>query len=154
MDWYAPIDDVLLHERDRVVTRRRLDPAEPYFRDHFPGRPVLPGVLAIESLVRAGRVLLGAHAEGADRWVLASARAVRFSSFLTPGQWLVCDVKLVKQDDASATIAATAFACDQEACDLAGVEGLPPAVSGRLVLRPARPSPPWNHPVEHASPIA
>lgn len=145
MDWYAPTDDVLLREHNRVVTRRRLDAADPYFRDHFPGRPVLPGVLAIESLVRAGRVLLSAQVEGADRWALGSARAVRFSSFLTPGQWLVCDVKLVKLEEATATIAATGRAWDQAEVDLADVEGLPAAISGRLTLRAGRPSPPWNH---------
>ncbi len=145
MDWYALTDDVLLRERDRVITRHRLDPADPFFRDHFPGRPVLPGVLAIESLVQAGRELLAGHVDGANRWVLGSARAVRFSSFLTPGQWLVCDVKLVKLEGEAATIAAAGRACDQAEVDLVGVDGLPAAVSGRLTLRAAHPSPPWQH---------
>lgn len=144
MDWYAFVDDVLLHEPERVVTRHRLDQSDPFFRDHFPGRPVLPGVLATEALVQASRILLGGHAEGAERWVLGSARAVRFSRFLTPGQWLVCDVKLLAASAEEARVAVAGFVSEDDRCDAAAPDGLPTAVSGRLVLRPARFGAAWN----------
>ncbi len=138
MDWYALIDDILVREPQRVVTRHRLDGADPFFRDHFPGRPVLPGVLAIEALVQAGRVLLESRVDQADRWVLGSARAVRFSSFLRPGQWLVCEVGLANLAGEEATISATGRACDDGDMDLDDLKALPAAVTGRLVLRRAR----------------
>lgn len=135
VDWYALIDDVLLREPDRVVTRHRLDAGDPFFRDHFPGRPVLPGVLATEALVQAGRVLL----EGSPgRWVLGSARAVRFSRFLEPGQWLVADVRLLGATPGEAKLAVSGHASDDGRCDPADLAALPTAVSGRLTLRLAR----------------
>ncbi|UYV12192.1 MAG: hypothetical protein NCW75_12930 [Phycisphaera sp.] len=144
MDWYAFVDDILLHEPERVVTRHRLDQGDPFFRDHFPGRPVLPGVLATEALVQASRILLGDHVEGAARWVLGSARAVRFSKFLTPGQWLVCDVKLLRASAEEAKVAVAGLVADEAECDLGTLGGLPTAISGRLVLRPARIGGAWN----------
>lgn len=148
MDWYAFVDDTLLCEPERVVTRHRLNEADPFFRDHFPGRPVLPGVLATEALVQASRLLLEGHVdehvEGARRWVLGSARAVRFSTFLTPGQWLVCDVKLLGVSAEEAKLAVAGLVCGQGPCDLDALEGLATAVTGRLVLRPARFGAAWN----------
>lgn len=138
VDWYALIDDVVLREPERVVTRHRLDASDPFFRDHFPGRPVLPGVLATEALVQAARLLLEGHAEGAHRWVLGSAKAVRFSRFLTPGQWLVCDVKLLSASPEEAKVAVTGLVDADGRGGKASFEGLPTAVSGRLMLRPAR----------------
>ena len=40
-----------------IVGRRRLDPADPVFRGHFPGAPIYPGVLQIESLGQLGLCL-------------------------------------------------------------------------------------------------
>lgn len=144
MHWYAFVDDILLHEPERVVTRHRLDPSDPFFRDHFPGRPVLPGVLATEALVQASRIVLDGHVEGAGRWVLGSARAVRFSKFLTPGQWLVCDVKLLGVSTEEAKLAVAGHVCEDGECDTEALDSLPAAVSGRLVLRPARFGAAWN----------
>jgi 3-hydroxyacyl-[acyl-carrier-protein] dehydratase len=144
VDWYAFVDDVVLHEPERVVTRHRLDETDPFFRDHFPGRPVLPGVLATEALVQAGRVLLEGHVEGGLRWVLGSAKAVRFSRFLTPGQWLVCDVRLLSATPEEAKLAVAGLVGEGGEIDVAALDGLPTAVSGRLVLRPARFGPAWN----------
>ncbi len=144
MDWYAFVDDVVLREPERVVTRHRLDTTDPFFRDHFPGRPVLPGVLATEALVQAGRLLLKGHVEGAGRWVLGSARAVRFSRFLTPGQWLGCDVRLLSASPEEAKVAVAGLVGDDGEFDIASLDGLPTAVSGRLVLRPARFGAAWN----------
>ena len=146
VDWYAFAHDVLMREPDRVVTRHRLDEQDPFFRDHFPGRPVLPGVLAIEAMLQAGRTLLAQHHEDGGRWVLASSRALRFSRFLSPGQWLVCQVRLLEDEPANATVAASCFALDASesgseidaGSELDAIDGLSTVVSGRLVLRPAR----------------
>jgi|GEM_PF-774950 len=144
MDWYVFVDDVVLREPERIVTRHRLDESDQFFRDHFPGRPVFPGVLATEALVQAGRLLLEGHVEDAKRWVLGSARAVRFSKFLTPGQWLVCDAKLLSVAPEEAKVAVTVLVGPDAECDVAALDGLPTAVSGRLTLRPSRLAAAWN----------
>lgn len=137
-DWYALLDDVLLREPDRVVTVHQLAESDPFFRDHFPGRPVLPGVLATEALLQACREMLAGQVEDGGRWVLDSAKALRFSQFLTPSQWLVCDVKLLDLGDQQAKIAASGYACDERPGSADALDGLSAAVSGRLVLRPIR----------------
>ena len=48
---------------DRVVARKLVTRNEPHFEGHFPGNPVMPGVLIIEALAQAG-ALLAAHAVG------------------------------------------------------------------------------------------
>ena len=52
------IDRVLEREPDRLVATKCVTNAEEYLADHFPGFPVLPGVLMLEALVQAGRILL------------------------------------------------------------------------------------------------
>lgn len=52
------IDRVLLREPDRLVAVKCVTQAEEYLADHFPGFPVLPGVMMLETLVQAGRLLL------------------------------------------------------------------------------------------------
>jgi len=138
VDWYDFAKDIVHREADRVVTRHRLDAEAPYFRDHFPGRPVLPGVLATEALLQAGRVLLSGQFAGGERWVLGSARAIRFSRFLEPGQWMVCDVKLLEASADQARIAAICGVSEGAQIALEAVGDLPQVASGRLVLRPAR----------------
>lgn len=137
-DWYSLVDDVLLLEPERVVTVHRLGEDDPFFRDHFPGRPVLPGVLATEALLQAGRVLLRGRVADGHRWVLGSGRAIRFSRFLEPGQWLVCDVRPMQIDGHEAKLAVSGFACAARPEGPEALEGLAAAVSGRVVLRPVR----------------
>ena len=138
MDWYAFAQDVVHREPQRVVTRHGLTAEAPFFRDHFPGRPVMPGVLVTEAVLQAGRLLLGDRVAGGERWVLGAARAIRFSRFLEPGQWLVCDVSLMESSTDHARVRAACGVSERAEIDLDAIEALPQAASGRFVLRPPR----------------
>ncbi len=81
------VDRVLEVSADRIVTLKQVSRAEEYLQDHFPEFPVLPGVFMIESLVQAGRRLVE-HNGGAPRLVLGSVRAVKYGSFVRPGESL------------------------------------------------------------------
>ena len=87
------IDQVLEHAPDRVVAIKNVTLAEEYLADHFPGFPVLPGVLMLEALVQAARHLLtasdgdagdgdGATAAGNEPLVLAQVRNVRYGNMV------------------------------------------------------------------------
>ena len=80
---FALIDMILEQTPDRVRAVKQVTLAEEYLQDHFPTFQVLPGVFMLEALVQAGRALL--EQRGHPRMVLGSAKAMRYGSFVRPG---------------------------------------------------------------------
>lgn len=118
----------------RIVTVKALSLAEEYLADHFPGFPVLPGVLMIEAMVQSAAWLVRLEQDFTRSIVvLAAARNVRYSSFVSPGRMLRCEVEAISIDDASARFKGSAAVWDAP-----GAGGDPPsrqAVTARLELR-------------------
>ena len=87
---FSLIDRIVELEKGKSITAvKNLTMAEEYLADHFPGFPVMPGVLMLESLVQAGAWLMRATQD--FRWstiLLKEARAVRVNSFVVPGKTL------------------------------------------------------------------
>jgi 3-hydroxyacyl-[acyl-carrier-protein] dehydratase len=80
---------------DRIVARKLVSRNEPHFNGHFPGHPVMPGVLIIEALAQAG-ALLAAETVGFDPskqviYFMAIDKA-RFRKPVIPGDLLVLEV--------------------------------------------------------------
>ena len=75
------IDAVLEQEDDRIVAVKSVSSAEEYLGDHFPGFPVLPGVMMLEAMVQSARKLLNDRAS-ARPWVLAEVRNVRYGNMV------------------------------------------------------------------------
>jgi 3-hydroxyacyl-[acyl-carrier-protein] dehydratase len=80
---------------ERIVARKLVTRNEPYFNGHFPGLPVMPGVLIIEALAQAG-ALLAASVVGFDPekqviYFLGIDKA-RFRKPVVPGDLLVLEV--------------------------------------------------------------
>lgn len=117
------IDRVLERGPDRLVAVKNVSSAEEYLGDHFPGFPVLPGVMMLEALVQAGRLLVAASPESMPL-ILAEVRNVRYGNMVRPGQTLTVEVTLRGQD--------------AQGFDLAGVGSVDGqvAVQGRFRLAP------------------
>lgn len=82
-----------------IKASKRLCADEEYLADHFPGYPVMPGVMMLETLVQAGAWLLRATNTFRDSMiVLKEARNVKYAQFLEPGQTLEIDVKMLKDE--------------------------------------------------------
>lgn len=81
------IDAVLEQTPDRIVAVKNLTSAEEYLQDHFPSFPVMPGVMMIETLVQAARRVI-AERTGSRGYVLGEVRALRYGSFVRPGDSL------------------------------------------------------------------
>ncbi len=77
---------------ERVVAVKALALNEEFFRDHFPGMPVLPGAMILEGFVQAARHCLAALPDGHEQWILREVTNVKFNRFVTPGETLKFEV--------------------------------------------------------------
>lgn len=81
----------------RVVAKKCVTYNEPFFQGHFPGNPVMPGVLICEALAQAGAVaILGLDENKGKTAYFASMDKVKFKKKVVPGDVLMLEVELVK----------------------------------------------------------
>lgn len=81
----------------RVLAYKNVTANEPFFQGHFPGHPVMPGVLVVEALAQAGGVLTqlsnGSTADG-RLFYLVKIDNAKFSKMVVPGDRLDLEVSL------------------------------------------------------------
>jgi 3-hydroxyacyl-[acyl-carrier-protein] dehydratase len=92
------VDEIVeLEPGKRVVGRRELKADEFWFAGHFPGRPVMPGVLTIEAIAQAGAVaVLADEANTGKIPFFAGIDAVRFKRIVEPGDVLTLECEFVR----------------------------------------------------------
>jgi 3-hydroxyacyl-[acyl-carrier-protein] dehydratase len=94
------IDEVLeLEPGKRVVARKSVRADEWYLAGHFPGRPVMPGVLIVEAMAQTGAVAVLSHEENRGKLALfAGIDNVRFKRIVEPGDELElsCELERVR----------------------------------------------------------
>jgi 3-hydroxyacyl-[acyl-carrier-protein] dehydratase len=102
-DPFLWIDEVVNESENRIVARKLISHDLDVFRGHYPGQPVLPGVLLCEAAMQAGAVLIarrGLAASGgaalADGRVPVATRInnVKFKQIVRPGDTLEIEVTL------------------------------------------------------------
>lgn len=87
-----------LEPHKSITALKNLSLAEEYLADHFPGFPVMPGVLMLETLVQAGGWLIRQSEDFAHSTILLKeARAIRYNSFVAPGNTLIVEMMVRKQ---------------------------------------------------------
>ena len=101
---------------DRITALKNVTMNEPFFPGHFPGQPVMPGVLIIEAMAQAGGLLAFASSSGANRGKLIyfmGMDKVRFRKPVIPGDQLIFEAKILKWRSKVAKMAGTAFVDNQ-----------------------------------------
>jgi len=98
---FVLIDRILeLQSGKSLVAAKNLSLAEEYLADHFPGFPVMPGVLMLEALTQAGAWLVREMEDFAHSIViLKQAKTIKYGSFVEPGRQLQLRVELVSHGE-------------------------------------------------------
>jgi len=95
---FVMIDRVLEFKGEEgLVALKNVTINEPYFNGHFPGNPVMPGVLQLEAMAQASGILLLRMVEkGSKSAFFISAEKVKFRKPVRPGDQLIITAKLLK----------------------------------------------------------
>ncbi|HRT09562.1 MAG TPA: bifunctional UDP-3-O-[3-hydroxymyristoyl] N-acetylglucosamine deacetylase/3-hydroxyacyl-ACP dehydratase [Candidatus Paceibacterota bacterium] len=94
---FIMVDRVLKLEGNRIVAVKNVTINEPYFQGHFPGHPIMPGVLQLEAMAQvAGIVMLRRAESGGQIAYFMAAEDVKWRKPVVPGDVLVIEVELTK----------------------------------------------------------
>ena len=94
------IDKIEINEPGKSLTAlKNVTINEPFFQGHFPGQPVMPGVLSLEVLCQAGSFLMLNQVENplSKNMFFTTVESTRFKKPIVPGDQLKIEVQLVKK---------------------------------------------------------
>ncbi len=94
---FLMIDRVIKMEGDELSALKNVSINEPFFQGHYPGNPVMPGVLQIEAMAQAAGVLMLRRISTEGKTALfMSCDKVKFRRAVRPGDQLIINVKMTK----------------------------------------------------------
>ncbi len=112
---FIMVDRVLELERGKTITAlKNVTMGEPFFQGHFPGEPVMPGVLILEGLAQAGAVLAYMSTDSIDGKLVffAGLDNVRFRKVVRPGDQLIFKLELTRQKSKVTKMSGKAYVDD------------------------------------------
>ena len=92
------VDEIVSHEGETLVARRTWRADEDFYKGHYPGAPITPGVILCESVFQTGallmaRLFVGQGSSSAGVPLLAKVSDVRFRNPVYPGETTLIEVK-------------------------------------------------------------
>ena len=93
------VDKIVELTQTKIKATKEISPEEPFFKGHYPGNPIMPGVLICESIFQTGAILLssiiGDVSDGIP--VLTRVSNARFKNVVKPGALLELEAELVEK---------------------------------------------------------
>ncbi|MGA8479063.1 MAG: bifunctional UDP-3-O-[3-hydroxymyristoyl] N-acetylglucosamine deacetylase/3-hydroxyacyl-ACP dehydratase [Chthoniobacterales bacterium] len=103
------VDRILAFEgENKIIGMKSVTINEPYFQGHFPGHPVMPGVLQLEAMAQVASILMSKRTSLSGIGYFMSADEVKFRKPVHPGDTLIIEGELLR---AKATIAKASCRC-------------------------------------------
>lgn len=115
------VDRVLELEDDRIVTLKNVTVNEEFFNGHFPGAPIMPGVLQVEALAQSGAIMImKKNVDDPENtlMVFTGIKSAKFRKSVVPGDQLIMEVNLTNQRRNFITMTGIAKVDDKIVCEL------------------------------------
>jgi 3-hydroxyacyl-[acyl-carrier-protein] dehydratase len=92
------VDEIVTHEGETLVAKRTWRSTEDFYKGHYPGAPITPGVLLSEAVFQAGACLMaklmaGAAGQGGGVPLLSKVSDIRFRQPVYPGDTVLIEVR-------------------------------------------------------------
>lgn len=104
------LDRIKVEEDGKAVGLKMLTMDESFFQGHFPGHPIMPGVLQVEAMFQLCHFLVGKELDpdGTQDIYLRKLSRVKFRKPVSPGDRLIVEAELLRKDETSAEFKTTA----------------------------------------------
>jgi 3-hydroxyacyl-[acyl-carrier-protein] dehydratase len=117
LEYFQMIDRVVAVDQDKLEAEATVPEASTVFEGHFPGHPLVPGVLLVETMAQAGGYLL-LHRMGFGRMpFLAAVKEAKLRSFVGPGAPLSVTASLVHEGSGYAVAKGQITSAGKRICD-------------------------------------
>lgn len=89
------VDKIIERTDKSITTSLKVTGNEDFFKGHFPGNPIMPGVLLQEALFQSGAALMAGR-EGGGLGVVTRVQNAKFKNMVKPGEELIMEVELTE----------------------------------------------------------
>ena len=110
---------VEIEPEKRIVGLKNVTINEPFFQGHFPGHPIMPGVLIVEAMAQVGGMLLMDHFDDPESKVVyfMSLDGVKFRRPVLPGDQLRFEIEMIQFRGRTCRMRGEAFVDGQAVCE-------------------------------------